>query len=85
MRRFTRLTNAFSKKVENLARGVAALHELQLRPAHATLTKDAGGYKITPTMAAGAERRVWTHRATPHYSTSDVRAYCRSGSPAPAA
>ncbi len=33
MRRFTRLTNGFSKKVENLAHaGVAALHALQLRP-----------------------------------------------------
>ena len=29
---------------------------------HATLTKDAGGYKVTPAMAAGVERRVWTHR-----------------------
>lgn len=32
-----------------------------VRP-HATLTKDAGGYKVTPAMAAGVERRVWTHR-----------------------
>ena len=34
MRRFTRLTNGFSRKVENLAaRRLAALHALQLRPA----------------------------------------------------
>jgi hypothetical protein len=63
MRRFTRLTNAFSKKVENLAHAVS-LHYMNYnfaRP-HATLTKDAGGYKATPAMAAGVERRVWTHR-----------------------
>jgi hypothetical protein len=29
---------------------------------HATLTKNAGGYKVTPAMTAGIERRVWTHR-----------------------
>jgi hypothetical protein len=29
---------------------------------HATLTKDAGGYKVTPAMAAGIERSVWTTR-----------------------
>jgi IS1 family transposase len=63
MRRFTRLTNAFSKKVENLACAVS-LHYMYYnfaRP-HQTLTKDAGGYKVTPAMAAGIEHRVWTHR-----------------------
>ena len=25
-------------------------------------TKDAGGYRVTPAMGAGIERRVWTHR-----------------------
>jgi hypothetical protein len=29
---------------------------------HATLTKDAGGYNVTHAMAAGIERRLWTHR-----------------------
>jgi hypothetical protein len=62
MRRFTRLTNAFSKKVENLAHAVSLhyMHYNFARP-HVTLTKDAGGYKTTPAMAAGIDRRVWTH------------------------
>ncbi len=58
-----RLTNGFSKKVENLAYAVS-LHYMNYnfaRP-HATLTKAAGGKKVTPAMAAGADRRVWTHR-----------------------
>jgi hypothetical protein len=29
---------------------------------HITLTKDANGRPTTPAMAAGIERRVWTHR-----------------------
>jgi IS1 family transposase len=63
MRRFTRLTNAFSKKIENLSHAVS-LHYMNYnfaRP-HGTLTEDAGGYKVTPAIAAGIERRVWTHR-----------------------
>lgn len=59
MRRFTRLTNGFSKKVENLAHAVS-LHYMNYnfaRP-HATLTKNAGGRQTTPAMAAGVERRV---------------------------
>jgi len=61
MRRFTRLTNAFSKKVENLA-AAAALHFMYYnfaRP-HQTLTKAAGGYQTTPAMAAGVTDRAWT-------------------------
>jgi len=61
MRRFTRLTNAFSKKVENLAAAVA-LHFLYYnfaRP-HTTLTKAAGGTPTTPAMAAGKGDHVWT-------------------------
>ena len=63
MRRFTRLTNAFSKKVENLAHAVSLhyMHYNFARPDQ-TLTKKAGGYPTTPAMAAGVERRVWTHR-----------------------
>jgi hypothetical protein len=63
MRRFTRLTNAFSKKVDNLAHAVW-LHYMFYnfaRP-HATLTKNNGGKKTTPAMAAGVANRVWTHR-----------------------
>ena len=51
MRRFTRLTNAFSKKVENLAAAVSLhfKHYNFARP-HMTLSKP---YPTTPAMAAG--------------------------------
>jgi IS1 family transposase len=61
MRRFTRLTNGFSKKVENLTAAVS-LHFVYYnfaRP-HQTLTKANGGRKTTPAMAAGKASRVWT-------------------------
>lgn len=61
MRRFTRLTNGFSKKVENLAAAVS-LHYMYYnfaRP-HTTLTKAAKGYPTTPAMAAGVVDHVWT-------------------------
>ena len=55
MRRFTRLTNAFSKKVENLAAAVS-LHFAYYNfcRVHASLNKQ------TPTMAAGVTDHVWT-------------------------
>jgi len=54
IRRFTRLTNAFSKKFSNhcYAQALYAVHYNFCRP-HTTLTKRAGGYKTTPAMAAG--------------------------------
>lgn len=58
MRRFTRLTNGFSKKVENHAASVA-LHFLYMnfaRP-HSAL---ANPYPRTPAMAAGLADHVWT-------------------------
>jgi len=58
MRRFTRLTNAFSKKIENLEYAVA-LHFMYYnfaRP-HKTLTQP---YPKTPAMAAGISNHVWT-------------------------
>ncbi|WP_066917041.1 transposase [Mycobacterium interjectum] len=63
MRRFTRLTNGFSKKVENLAHAVS-LHYMYYNFArsHGTLTADAGGRKTTPAMAAGITDRVWSCR-----------------------
>ncbi len=63
MRRFTRLTNAFIKKVENLAHAVSLHYMLYnfARP-HTTLTKAAGGRPTTPAMAAGIADRVWTVR-----------------------
>jgi hypothetical protein len=56
MRRFTRLTNAFSKKVEKLAHAVALhfLHYDFARP-HLSL-----GNRTTPAMAAGLADHVWT-------------------------
>jgi len=53
MRRFTRLTNAFSKKVENHAYAVA-LHMMYYNfvRIHKTL-------RITPAMAAGVADRLW--------------------------
>ncbi|MFC2060133.1 IS1 family transposase [Chloroflexota bacterium] len=58
MRRFTRLTNGFSKKVEYLEYQVA-LHFMYYnfaRP-HKTL---ANPYPRTPAMAAGIENHIWT-------------------------
>jgi hypothetical protein len=54
MRRFTRLTNAFSKKLENLGYAVA-LHFMYYNFAriHQSL-------RITPAMAAGVDLHVWS-------------------------
>ncbi len=54
MRRFTRLTNAFSKKVENHAHAVA-LHVMfyNFVRIHKTL-------RVTPAMAAGVSDRLWS-------------------------
>ena len=61
MRRFTRLTNGFSKKAENHAHAVSLYFMFYnyCRP-HTTLTKAAKGIKTTPAMAAGVTDRVWT-------------------------
>jgi len=54
MRRFTRLTNAFSKKVANLGHAVA-LHFMYYNfcRVHQTL-------RVTPAMEAGISNHVWT-------------------------
>lgn len=59
MRRFTRLTNAFSKKVENLVHACSLhfMHYNFCRP-HQSLSKD--GKKVTPAMAAGVSDHVWS-------------------------
>lgn len=58
MRRFTRLTNGFSKKVENLEHAVALhfMHYNFARP-HSALSKP---YLTTPAMAAGLTDQLWT-------------------------
>jgi hypothetical protein len=61
MRRFTRLTNGFSKKLAFHLFAVA-LHTMCynfVKP-HGTLTKERGGIKTTPAMAAGLADRPWT-------------------------
>lgn len=54
MRRFTRLTNAFSKKVENLHWAVA-LHFM-----HYNFCRIHKTLKITPAMAAGVSDKLWS-------------------------
>lgn len=69
MRRFTRLTNAFSKKVENHAYAVA-LHMMYYNfvRRHSTL-------RMTPAMAAGIAKSFW--------DVSDIVALVESTEPAP--
>ena len=57
MRRFTRLTNAFSKKLENHMFAIALyfMHYNFARP-HKTLAKP---YPTTPAMAAGVSDHIW--------------------------
>ena len=59
-RRYTRLTNGFSKKAENhaLATALYFMHYNFCR-IHQTLTKRAKGIHRTPAMAAGLTNRVW--------------------------
>ncbi len=64
MRRFTRLTNAFSKKVENLAHAVS-LHYMHYNfcRVHQSLTitrEDGRRIKRTPAMAAGVADHPWS-------------------------
>lgn len=61
IRRFTRLTNAFSKKAQNHAHAVSVFYLIYnfCRP-HGTLTKAARGIKTTPAMAAGLTGHVWS-------------------------
>ena len=53
MRRLTRLTNAFSKKLDNLKAAVA------LHFAHYNFCRVHGSLRITPAMAAGMATCVW--------------------------
>jgi hypothetical protein len=53
MRRFTRLTNAFSKKIENHSAALA-LHML-----HYNFVRIHQTLKMSPAMAAGVSSRLW--------------------------
>jgi hypothetical protein len=54
MRRFTRLTNAFSKKLENLQVAVS------LHFAHYNNVRVHKILRVTPAMAAGVSDRMWS-------------------------
>ena len=54
LRRFTRLTNAFSKKVENHEAAVA-LHYM-----HYNFARVHQSPRVTPAMEAGLSDHVWT-------------------------
>jgi hypothetical protein len=53
MRRFTRLTNAFSKKVEN------HVHSLALFTTYYNFVRVHKTLRVTPAMAAGVSDRLW--------------------------
>ena len=69
MRRFTRLTNAFSKKLEN------HIHALALYFVFYNFTRIHKSLKVTPAMAAGVTDRLW--------SLDDVVAKIDEMAPAP--
>lgn len=54
MRRFTRLTNAFSKKIENHMASIA-LHYM-----HYNFVRIHQSLRVTPAMAAGVSDRAWS-------------------------
>jgi hypothetical protein len=54
MRRFTRLTNAFSKKLENLKHSVA-IHFM-----HYNFCRIHKTLRVTPAMEAGVSSHVWS-------------------------
>ncbi len=54
MRRFTRLTNGFSKKIEN------HIHMVALNYMHYNFVRIHSTIKTTPAIAAGISRKAWT-------------------------
>ena len=69
MRRFTRLTNAFSKKVENHAHAVA-LHFM-----YCNFCKLHKAHRLTPAMVAGVTNRLW--------ELADIAALVEAADPKP--
>ena len=53
MRRFTRLTNAFSKKLEN------HMHAISLYFMHYNFVRIHKSLKVTPAMEAGISKKLW--------------------------
>jgi hypothetical protein len=53
-RRLTRLTNAFSKKLENFEAAVA------MDFCYSNFVKTHGAIRMTPAQAAGVENSAWT-------------------------
>ncbi len=53
MRRFTRLTNAFSKKVEN------HIHAISIYFTHYKFDRIHQSLRVIPAMAAGVTDRLW--------------------------
>lgn len=60
MRRFTRLTNGFSKKVENLE------HAVSLHFMHYNFARIHKTLRVTPAMAAGVSDHVWSLEEIAH-------------------
>jgi hypothetical protein len=68
MRRFTRLTNAFSKKFEN------HFHMIALYTLFYNFVRIHTTLKMSPAMAAGIETRLW--------SMEDIAMLCETKAPA---
>ena len=54
MRRFTRLTNGFSKKIEN------HMHQVALFYMHYNFVRIHQSLRVTPAMAAGITGKLWS-------------------------
>ena len=71
MRRFTRLTNAFSKKLEN------HMHAISLHYMYYNFGRIHQSLKVTPAMEAGIADHVWTagrnSQPSPNHCTEEAR------------
>jgi hypothetical protein len=59
MRRYIRLTNGHSKKLDNHA-AATSLHFMHYNFCRPHMTLSRGAHRVTPAMAAGVTDRVWT-------------------------